>query len=119
LPKSRGRAARILEEARGYKSKVISKSEGEASRFKKILTEYQKAPEVTKERLYRETMEEVFANTSKVVVDSKANNMMVLPIDKLLDTKVRTNNTMTQGVQSQQVKQDGSIRNVFRNREVR
>jgi hypothetical protein len=45
-------------------------------------------------------MEEVFANTSKVVVDSKANNMMVLPIDKLLDTKVRTNNTMTQGVQS-------------------
>ncbi len=120
LPKSRGRAARILEEARGYKSKVVSKSEGEAARFKKILTEYQKAPGVTRERLYRETMENVLANTSKVVVDSKANNMMVLPIDKLLDNKAaHTNKIVIQGSQSQQVKQDGSIRNVFRNREVR
>ncbi len=120
LPKSRGRAARMLEEARGYKSKVVSKSEGEAARFKKILTEYQKAPGVTRERLYRETMENVLANTSKVVVDSKANNMMVLPIDKLLDNKAaHTNKIVIQGSQSQQVKQDGSIRNVFRNREVR
>ncbi len=119
LPKSRGKAARMVEEAKAYKSEVVSKSEGETARFKQILTEYQKAPEVTKERLYRETMEGVLANTSKVVVDSKANNMMVLPIDKLLGDRVSTNKIVIQGSQSEQVKQGGSIRNVFRNREVR
>jgi len=118
LPKSRGKAARLLEEAKAYKSKVVSKSEGEASRFGQILAEYKKAPKVTKERLYRETMESVLSNTSKVVVDSKANSMMYLPIDKLLNNnQVRTE--VVVGSQPQQVRQGGSIRDVFRNREVR
>jgi len=119
LPKSRGKAARMLEEAKAYKSKVVSKSEGEASRFKQILAEYAKAPGVTKERLYRETMEIVLANTSKVVVDSKANSMMYLPIDKLINANRSSTEVIVQGVQPEQDKQGGSIRNVFRNREIR
>jgi membrane protease subunit HflK len=119
LPKSRGKAARVLEESKAYKSKVVSKSEGEASRFGQILAEYTKAPKVTKERLYRETMESVLANTSKVVVDSKANSMMYLPIDKLLNNNTQPNKIIIQDSQSDQVGQGKSIRNVFRNREVR
>ncbi len=119
LPKSRGKAARILEESKAYKSKVVSKSEGEASRFKQILAEYKKAPKVTKERLYRETMEIVLANTSKVVVDSKANSMMYLPIDKLINANRSSTEVVMQGVQPEQDKQGGNIRNVFRNREIR
>ena len=119
LPKSRGKSARMLEEARAYKSEVISKSEGEASRFGQILTEYEKAPEVTRERLYRETMENVFANTSKVVVDSKANSMMYLPIDKLIDAKKARTEVIIQEVQSGQPNSSRGVRNVFRNREVR
>jgi len=119
LPKSRGRAARMLEESKAYKSEVVSKSEGEASRFGQILAEYEKAPEVTRERLYRETMEDVFANTSKVVVDSKANSMIYLPIDKLIDAKKNRTEVTIQEVQSGQSNSRGNVRNVFRNREVR
>jgi membrane protease subunit HflK len=120
LPKSRGKAARALEESKAYKSEVVSKSEGEASRFKQILAEYKKAPKVTKERLYRETMESVLANTNKVVVDSKANSIMYLPIDKLLNNNnTQTNKVVTPKPASEQVRQSNSIRNAFRNREVR
>jgi membrane protease subunit HflK len=119
LPKSRGAAQRMIEEASAYKSQVISKSEGEASRFVQILTEYEKAPEVTRERLYRETMENVLANTSKVLVDSKANSMMYLPIDKLIDAKKTRTEVIVQEVQSGQSNSRGNVRNVFRNREVR
>ena len=119
LPKSRGKAARMLEESKAYKSEVVSKSEGEASRFGQILAEYEKAPEVTRERLYRETMESVFANTSKVVVDSKANSMMYLPIDKLINAKKTQTEIVIQEAQSGQPNSKGNVRNVFRNREVR
>ncbi len=119
LPKSRGKAARMLEEAKAYKSEVTSKSEGEAARFEQILSEYEKAPEVTKERLYREAMEGVLANTSKVVVDSKANSMMYLPIDKLVDAKKTRTEVIIQEAQPGQSGQKSGVRNVFRNREVR
>jgi len=119
LPKSRGKAARMLEESKAYKSEVVSKSEGEASRFGQILAEYEKAPEVTRERLYRETMENVFANTSKVIVDSKANSMMYLPIDKLINANKTRTEVVIQEVQSGQPDSRGNVRNVFRNREVR
>ena len=119
LPKSRGKAARMLEESKAYKSEVVSKSEGEASRFAQILAEYEKAPEVTRERLYRETMENVFANTSKVIVDSKANSMMYLPIDKLINAKKTRTEVGIQEVQSGQPNSSRNVRNVFRNREVR
>lgn len=118
LPKSRGKAARILEEAKAYKSQIISKSEGESSRFKQILTEYEKAPKVTKERLYRETIETVLANSNKVVVDSKASSMIYLPIDKLINSN-RSESVTVPKIPLKQSNQQNGVRNVFRNREVR
>ena len=119
MPKSRGLAARMLEESKAYKSEVVSKSEGEASRFKQILTEYEKAPEVTKERLYRETLEGVLASTSKVVVDSKANSMMYLPIDKLVGSKTSNTEVIIKDATSQSNKKEDDVRGLFRNRGVR
>ena len=85
IPKARGNAARQLQEASAYKESLIAKAEGEASRFSQLLDEYKKAPEVTRKRLYLETMELVLGNTSKVVVDSEnANNLMYLPLDQLM-----------------------------------
>jgi len=86
VPKARGASQRLLAEAEAYKSQVVSKSEGEAYRFTQILTEYLKAPVVTKERLYRETLEEVLGSTSKVIVDSNSNSLMYLPIDQLINS---------------------------------
>lgn len=82
---AKGRAERMLAEAEGYKSAVISRAEGDADRFESLLTEYKRAPEVTRQRLYLETMENVMTNSSKVMVDVKGgNNMMYLPLDKIL-----------------------------------
>ncbi|MDC1446896.1 FtsH protease activity modulator HflK [Candidatus Thioglobus sp.] len=86
VPKARGASQRLLAEAEAYKSEVVSKSEGEAYRFSQILTEYTKAPGVTKERLYRETLEDVLGNTNKVIVDSNSNSLMYLPIDQLINS---------------------------------
>lgn len=88
IPESRGRAQRIIEEANGYKAKVMVEAKGEARRFEKLLTEYNKAPEVTRERLYLDAVEEVMKNSSKVLVDIEGgNNMMYLPLDKLVEQR--------------------------------
>ncbi len=85
IPKARGTAGRLQQEAEGYKQRVIAAAEGDASRFKQVLVEYSKAPAVTRERLYLETMQQVFSNTSKVLVESRAgNNMLYLPLDRLM-----------------------------------
>lgn len=85
LPKARGTAARLLEEANGHKQRVIATAQGDASRFTQVLTEYDKAPGVTRERLYLDMMQQVMENTSKVVVDQKGgNNLLYLPLDKLI-----------------------------------
>lgn len=85
IPVARGNAARQLEEANAYKEQVIAQAEGEASRFEQLLAEYQKAPKVTRQRLYLETMESVLANSSKVMVDVEGgNNLMYLPLDQLM-----------------------------------
>ena len=86
VPKARGASQRLIAEAEAYKSEVVSKSEGEAYRFTQILTEYLKAPDVTKERLYRETLEDVLGDTNKVIVDSNSNSLMYLPIDQLINS---------------------------------
>ena len=86
VPKARGASQRLIAEAEAYKSEVVSKSEGEAYRFTQILTEYIKAPDVTKERLYRETLEDVLSDTNKVIVDSNSNSLMYLPIDQLINS---------------------------------
>ena len=85
IPKARGTGARLLEEAEGYRSRVVAQAEGDAQRFKSVLNEYKKAPAVTRDRMYIETMQQVYQNVSKVMVDSRANsNLLYLPLDRLL-----------------------------------
>jgi len=86
LPRARGDAQRALEESEAYKTRVEQAAIGESERFLSLLTEYSKAPEVTRERLYLEAMESVLGNTSKVLIDGDGgNSLMYLPIDKLID----------------------------------
>jgi membrane protease subunit HflK len=85
IPKAKGTAARLLQEADGYKQRLIATAEGDASRFKQIHAEYAKAPEVTRSRMYLETLQQVYSNTSKVMVDAKGQgNLLYLPLDKLM-----------------------------------
>lgn len=84
LPRARGQAARQVQNAQAYRDRVIADAEGEADRFKAILTAYQKAPGVTRERLYIETLEQVLSSSSKVLVDTQgSNNLLYLPLDQL------------------------------------
>ena len=86
VPKARGEAAKMLQEAEAYKEKVIADSEGDADRFTKLLFEYKLAPQVTRDRLYIEAIESVYANSNKVLMDSEGSgNLIYLPIDKLLE----------------------------------
>jgi len=88
LPKARGNAARQLEEANGYKARVVAVAEGESKRFLELLTEYKKAPQVTRDRLYLDTMNYIMRNTTKVLVDMKgSNNLLYLPLDKMIGHK--------------------------------
>ncbi|WP_313952212.1 FtsH protease activity modulator HflK, partial [Accumulibacter sp.] len=85
IPRARGTAARLFEEAEGYKQRVIANAEGDASRFTQINTEYAKAPEVTRTRMYLDTMQQVYSNTSKVMIDTKGQgNLLYLPLDQLI-----------------------------------
>ena len=85
VPEAKGDAERMLVEAEAYRQEVIAKAIGDTLRFNSVLTEYNKAPEITKKRLYIDTLEEVLSNTSKIVVDLKnANNLVYLPLDKLI-----------------------------------
>ena len=85
IPEARGEAQRLREEAQGYMSQVVSKSSGEASRFSALLKEYQKAPGVTRERLYIDAIEQVMTDSTKVLMDTEGgNNMLYLPLDKLV-----------------------------------
>jgi membrane protease subunit HflK len=85
IPKAQGTAARLREEASGYASRVVSQAQGDAERFRSVLTEYQKAPGVTRDRLYIDTMQQVYSNVTKVMVDAKqGSNMLYLPLDKIM-----------------------------------
>ena len=85
IPKARGTAARLLEEAEGYRQRLIAMAEGDASRFRQLNAEYAKAPEVTRNRLYLETMQQIYSNTSKIMIDAKGQgNLLYLPLDKLM-----------------------------------
>jgi len=90
VPEARGKAQRMLEEANAYKEQVIAQAEGEADRFTKLHKEYRKAPRVTRERLYLDSISKVYGNASKVMVDVEGgNNMMYLPLDKIMDNNKR------------------------------
>ena len=85
LPKAQGLAARLQQEAEAYQQKVVSRAEGDASRFKQVLSEYNKAPKVMRDRLYLDMMQQIMSSTTKVVVDQKGgNNLLYLPLDKLI-----------------------------------
>ena len=119
VPKARGASQRLIAEAEAYKSEVVSKSEGEAYRFTQILTEYTKAPEVTKERLYRETLEDVLSSTNKVIVDSSSNSMMYLPIDQLINSSKTTKSTSSMNSFQQTPSGSSNDQSVLRSRENR
>ena len=87
VPEARGQAQRIIEEANGYRDEVVSRAQGEADRFAKLAAEYHKAPEVTRQRLYLDTMQDVLSQTSKVLVTGQQgqNNLIYLPLDKMMD----------------------------------
>ncbi|MEJ1296797.1 MAG: FtsH protease activity modulator HflK [Candidatus Sedimenticola sp. (ex Thyasira tokunagai)] len=99
VPKARGAASRRLADANAYREKVIAEAQGEASRFQAVLAEYEKAPEVTRKRLYLDTVEEVLSNTNKVIMDVKSgNSLMYLPLDKLIQggsTRETTSSSVT------------------------
>lgn len=134
LPKARGRAARELEEASAYHDRVIAQATGEASRFTSIVTEYQKAPEVTRNRIYIDAITNVLGNTSKVFMASEnSNNLMYLPLDKLMSGQNSTPYTTSENAMNPQApapqvvapttnnnpQQRTGIRDYLKNREIR
>ncbi|MGE8448528.1 MAG: FtsH protease activity modulator HflK, partial [Comamonas sp.] len=85
VPRATGTASRLMEEAAAYKARIVAQAQGDAQRFSSIYAEYQKAPVVTRDRLYLETMQQVYSNVTKVVVDSKqGSNLLYLPLDKIM-----------------------------------
>jgi membrane protease subunit HflK len=100
VPKARGAAFRLLEEAQAYRSLVTENAVGNASRFQQVLTEYQKAPGVTRDRMYLETMQQVFTSASKVMIDAKSgSNLLYLPLDKLMAQSAASDVKAAQPVQ--------------------
>jgi len=85
VPRARGTASRLTEEAEGYRARIVAQAEGDAQRFRSVLAEYQKAPQVTRERMYTDAMQEIYSNVTKVLVDTKAgSNLLYLPLDKIM-----------------------------------
>jgi modulator of FtsH protease HflK len=122
IPRARGGAARLMEEAEGYKQRVMSAAEGDASRFEQILVEYAKAPNVTRDRMYIDTIQQVLGNTTKVLIDQKnGNNLLYLPLDKLIQMEAGSPKSVT-GMKPQNVQEfspdvNSRSRESFRSRE--
>lgn len=109
IPKARGTASRLKEEADGYGQRVVAQAEGDAERFRSVLAEYQKAPVVTRDRLYIDTMQQVYSNVSKVMVESRSgSNLLYLPLDKLIQqASPATASAAPQAVPSASLPTDG------------
>lgn len=85
IPRARGAAARLKEESEGYKARIVAQADGDAQRFKSILAEYQRAPQVTRDRMYLETMQQIYGNVTKIMIESRqGSNLMYLPLDKII-----------------------------------
>jgi len=94
IPEARGFAQREMEEASAYRDETIARAEGQSNRFLRVLDEYKKAPEVTRQRLYLETMEDIFTKTSKIMIDVEGgNNMIYLPLDKIMNNSAKNEST--------------------------
>lgn len=103
VPEARGEAQRMIEEANAYKAEVVERAKGQANRFDRLYTEYRLAPEVTRRRMYIETMESVLGSTSKVLVDVEGgNNLMYLPLDKLMQQRPSSDPIVIEANTSQQ-----------------
>ncbi len=101
IPKARGAAARQLEEASGYKARIIAEAEGAASRFTQVLKEYERAPEVTRERLYIDAVQAVLSNTSKIMISvEQSNSLMYLPLDRMMQQGAISNFPIPQNISS-------------------
>jgi membrane protease subunit HflK len=112
IPRARGAASRQTQGAEGYKARVVARAEGKASRFSQLLTEYKKAPEVTRKRLYLESMETVLGDTNTIMVDVKGgNNLLYLPLDKLTQQPAPTTDARLPYRQSLPATQQSSISN--------
>ena len=110
IPTARGKAAKMTQEANAYKQEVIARADGDAKRFVKLLTEYRKAPQVTRDRLYLDTVESVLTNSSKVMVDVKGgNNMIYLPLDKIIGSRQGNNGALD--------REDNIIKDLSRSRD--
>ncbi len=104
VPEARGHAQRVLEEANAYREEVVARAEGEANRFIKLFNEYSKAPEVTRERLYLVAMEDVLANSAKVLVDiDGGNNMMVLPLDQIMQNQRQRQSDLNDSIDGSEI----------------
>ena len=87
VPRAAGTAARLKQEADGYKARIVAQAQGDTQRFSSVLTEYQKAPQVTRERMYLDAMQEIYSGVNKVIIDSRAaGNLLYLPVDKLMQS---------------------------------
>jgi len=124
VPKASGAASRLMQEAEGYRTRIVQTAEGDASRFRQVLTEYQKAPAVTRDRMYLDTMQQVFSNTTKVLVDSRSSNQLLyLPFDKLMQQVTqesmasRTPPTVITPTEPAPVTTDGRTRDSLRSRD--
>jgi membrane protease subunit HflK len=120
IPKARGMAARLNEESEGYRQRVIETAEGDASRFRQIVAEYSKAPQVTRDRLYIEAMQQILSNTSKVIVDQKGgNSLLYLPLDKLMQMSTPTPAEAPKAAEAPQPQEPATARSreAFRSRD--
>lgn len=125
IPRARGGAARLLEESQGYKQRVIAAAEGDASRFAQVLVEYAKAPEVTRERMYFDTIQQVLSSTSKILIDQEkgGGNLLYLPLDKLIQADASATKSSVAAARAQSESQEFSSdagsrsRESFRSRE--
>ncbi len=94
VPRAVGAASRLKQEADGYKARIVAQAEGDAQRFKSLVTEYQKAPQVMRDRLYIDAMQQIYSNTTKVLVDTKqGSNLLYLPLDKIIQQSAQGNGT--------------------------
>lgn len=92
VPRAVGAASRLKQEADGYKSRIVSQAQGDAQRFKSLVTEYQKAPQVMRDRMYIDAMQQIYTNTTKVLIDTKAgSNLLYLPLEKIIQQAGQSN----------------------------
>ena len=109
IPRAKGTAARLIQEAEGYKARVVATADGDATRFKQILVEYSKAPQVTRDRMYIDTMRDMYNNVTKILVDTtKSNSLLYLPLDKIV-AQVSAESAQAANSQVNQTTPTGSV----------